>query len=240
MLRRLRMKTIPELLKEIDELYAAGDPQALEARLQEMCREYDEEYPDSFISRSVLYNELGSFYRGKARYEEGEKAFLKAKELIEISGNEEQKTGANYATTLNNLAGLYRMWGRYEQSLELFRQAQRIYDTRPDTDYKTLASCHNNIALLYICLKEADKALAELKTASEMIEGKPGNEYVRSVTLNNTAFALQCAGRPGEAADKMEEAAEAAKTAPGPESDLYKACVKYARVFRQQADSEAG
>ena len=81
------MKTVPELLKEIDELYAAGDPKAMETRLLEMCRECDAEMADSYTGRCVIYNELGSFYRGKARYPEGEKAFLKAKELLEQSGD---------------------------------------------------------------------------------------------------------------------------------------------------------
>ncbi|MBR3397354.1 MAG: tetratricopeptide repeat protein [Lachnospiraceae bacterium] len=232
------MKTIPELQKEIDELYAAGSSEALEKRLLEMCREYDEEQTDSYLSRSILYNELGSFYRGKARYEEGEKAFLKAKELLENSGDEELVKSANYATTLNNLAGLYRMSGSFEASLDYFTRAQKLYDTHPDTDYKTLASCHNNIALLFIRMKEADKALAELRTAAEMIEGKPGNEYVTSVTLCNTGFALQCAGKMKEAADKMEEAACAAAIVPGKESDLYRTCVHFAGVFRKEAEGE--
>lgn len=230
------MKTIPELQKEIDDLYAAGDPQALETRLLEMCAEYDTKLEDNYIGRSVLYNELGSFYRGKARYEEGEKAFLKAKVLLENCEDEEVRSGANYATTLNNLAGLYRMSGQFDDSLKFFRLAQEIYDIRPDTDYKTLASCHNNIALLYIRTGEAEKALEELRTAAEMIEGRPGNEYVKSVTLSNTAFALQSAGRIEEAADKMDEASEAAKVVPGPESDLYRTCIRFAGIFRKQAE----
>lgn len=232
------MKSIPELQKEIDGLYAAGDSDALEARLLEMCAEYDESLPESFISRSILYNELGSFYRGKARYEEGEKAFLKAKDLIEECRDEVLLEGANYATTLNNLAGLYRMSGQFEESLRYFRQAQAIYDRNPDTDYKTLASCHNNIALLYIRTGEADKALAELSTAARMINGKPGNEYVTTVTISNTAFALRKAGRIREAADKMKEALEAAVKAPGTDSELYRVCAHYAGVFQKEAEDE--
>lgn len=72
-----------EILAGIDALLAAGNDAKTEKALIDAIREYTEAHPDNTVGQSVLLNELGGFYRSRGVYDKGEKAYLKAKELLE-------------------------------------------------------------------------------------------------------------------------------------------------------------
>ena len=65
----------------------------------------------------MVYNEMGSFYRGTSRYQESLSAFRKSQELVlDLKGRDT----ADYAVSVNNIAGTYRLMGEYEQAVSLF------------------------------------------------------------------------------------------------------------------------
>ncbi|HIT63728.1 MAG TPA: tetratricopeptide repeat protein [Candidatus Ventrimonas merdavium] len=185
-----RAFSIGKLLAEIDGLLKTGEDARAEARLVEAVSGYAEANPDDIVGQSVLFNELGGFYRNKGRFDKGEAAYWKAKELLEQSADTNENWIWNYATTLNNLAGLYRMDGQLQKAAELFDRAIEAYEhCQQELAPDYLASAYNNKGLVCLDLREADKAKALFLKAKAVLERTEKNPYAMGTTLSNLGFA---------------------------------------------------
>ncbi len=74
---------VNELIAELDELLRKGDDAVTEAWLVETTAKFVETEPENVMGISVLFNELGSFYRARNILDKGEEAFLNAKAVLE-------------------------------------------------------------------------------------------------------------------------------------------------------------
>lgn len=219
---------IHAFFEEYDVLAQTQSDEELEDLLQKACSRYASENPCDKRGQGALYNELGAFYRGRNRLEDGERAFLKAKEVLETPMKQDEcsatsyasyccecadeqidlKESADYATTLNNLAGLYRMWGKMEEALELFEQAGILYGRIPNIPAHVFASCYNNKGLVYLDLGMSAEAELCFRKALILIEGVESNDWFYGTTLSNLAFAFIASGDVERACATLREAAE--------------------------------
>lgn len=208
------MSTIKELLSVYDAMKDSASAAEQEEWLLQACAEAESLEPDQILKISVLYNELGSFYRYQRRLEEGEAAFLKAKAYMEtkvcenVTGckccyytaslpddlfgfeesSPESKT-ANYATILNNLAGNYRLQKRFEEAEDLFKQAIAIYNEHPEIPTALLCSAYNNLALVYLDQGRYKEAVRVFSGILEKLKSSPGDLHEKATTCANMAVA---------------------------------------------------
>ncbi|MEG2958149.1 MAG: tetratricopeptide repeat protein [Oscillospiraceae bacterium] len=131
----------------------------------------------------------------------------------------------DYATTLNNLAGLYRLWGNYSKALELFGAAAERYAKLENLPADVHASCHNNMGLVYLHLKQGQAAEACFGRALGILEGAEERDYARGTTLSNLAFALLLSEKKEDAAGALKTAAQCFLSASGSEDELYQNCI---------------
>lgn len=240
---------IDKAIAGIDALLKAGEDERAEEALVKAIEQYTGDEPEDLVGQSVLWNELGSFYRSRGVLDKGERAFLKAKALLErirgyvytveasartagscacggrdcgaaleksadgaeqgrveiIYGNESMT--ANYATTLNNLAGLYRMAGRYPEALDMFDGAIRVYEGCGEAappDY--FASGYNNKGLVYLDLRDTERARDMFRKAEEILGGDGTCKFAMGTTLSNLGFAAVLEKKYSEAAELFRTA----------------------------------
>ncbi len=220
-----------EIIAKLEELSKMEGDDVLCARLEKTCPDYERENPADVVGAAALWNELGSVCRRNAWFEKGEKAFCRGREILEEAGI----VDGNYATTLNNLAGLYRLWGNHGRSFELFSRCRELYASMPDLPVDMLASCCNNLGLLYLDKKEFAFALGEFSRAEAMIAAIPENYYVHAVTAGNSAYAYYGLGDTQKAAENMLRAARFAEKLEGREGDMYK---NYMGLYRRLGGRE--
>ncbi len=215
-----------EIIAKLDELAESMSDVELVEWLEGVCPEYEIASPGDAAGIAALYNELGSICRRNKWLEKGETAFLRAANTLEKAGISD----GNYATTLNNLAGLYRLAGDHERSFELFSCCRELYARMPELPVDMLASCCNNLGLLYLDKREYASALEEFAKAEEMIAAVPENFYVHAVTAGNSAYAYYGLGDMDRAAGNMLRAARFAEKLEGRDGDMYRS---YMELYRR-------
>lgn len=252
---------IVKVYEELSELMKTKSVEEVCKFLQEKCVAYDKEKPDDYIGRSALYNELGAILRNTGHFEDGEKSFIIAKTLLErkISKYEEScSTGcccggsravivdsfdktsdgtidlritAEYGTILNNLAGLYRMSKQYDKSITLFNDALAVYKVSANVPVELLASCYNNLGILYIEIKELDNAISNLNTALEIVDGK---DEETATTKGNLGIAYFAKEDYVNARLAMEQAAELRLKVSNKDDDAYKYYINSLETINQK------
>lgn len=178
-------RDIQKLIAEIDIALQAGD--VAEKKIIDSIAAYCEACPDNLVGQSILWNELGSFYRSNGIFDQGETAFLKAKSLLEQT--EAYAYTVNYATTLNNLAGLYRMSRQFQKAAAFFDKAIDAYEHCAEhvpTDY--LASVYNNQGLLSLEQEAYDDAKRSFRKAEDILETGGTYPFALGTTLSNLGF----------------------------------------------------
>lgn len=196
---------IHELIAEIDITLNAGDDTAAEKKILDSIAKYSETCPDNLVGQSVLFNELGGFYRSRGFFDQGETAFLKAKDLLEQAG--ESPYTVNYATTLNNLAGLYRMSRQFQKAIASFDAAIDAYEhCTGDVPADYLASVYNNKGLLYLDLQDYPEAKSIFRKAEGILEKGGSYPFALGTTLSNLGFAFIAEKEYPEAAKHFKRA----------------------------------
>lgn len=88
-------------------------------------------YAENAEERGWVYNKLGIVYMNSSRYDDSDKAFLKAEEiLLPIY----KKESSEYATIIHNRGRLAQLQGKLDEAKELLTEAQRIQivvETKP-------------------------------------------------------------------------------------------------------------
>ncbi|MBE7017536.1 MAG: tetratricopeptide repeat protein [Ruminococcaceae bacterium] len=220
-----------KIIAQLDRFSETGSDEELRIRLEDLCPEYEKDYPEDAVGAAALWNELGSVCRRNAWFEKGETAFLRAAKSLEKAGIAD----GNYATTLNNLAGLYRMSGKWDKSFELFSRCRELYLSLQNIPVDVLASSYNNLGLLYLDKKQYAKAADEFKTAENIISAAPENLYIHAVTAGNSAYAWYGLGDMEKAAEYMRRAALTAEKLEGSEGMMFK---NYSALYKRISGKE--
>ena len=189
------MRVLKSFYDKLDELYAAGDQDAVEAFLLDAISETGEQNPE----RAVLLNELAGFYRGVSRYAESENAFERSLSIFEYAGMGET---SEYATVLLNLAGLYRMRGDADKAVDLFFNAMKRLEDLDACGSYAYVSILNNLSLAFQSKGELNQALEYATQALELMRTQDANKHEIATSLNNVSSIYLGLGKL-EAADKM-------------------------------------
>ena len=174
--------SVPDMIRELDELYNAGREQEAEAFL---CRhrELAQKAGDWRSELSVLSELMGHYRRdrnekaGMAAVEQG-LALIREHELGEsISG----------ATIMLNAATTLKCFGFAERSMTVFRHVALVYEKKLSGEDARLAGLYNNMALSCGDLQDFAGAERYFRQALEVLDKNPGGENERAVTLCNLA-----------------------------------------------------
>ena len=80
-------------------------------------------YAENAEKRGWVYNKLGIVYMNSSRYDDSEKAFLKAEEIFFPIY---KKESSEYATIIHNRGRLAQLQGKFDEAKELLTEAQQI------------------------------------------------------------------------------------------------------------------
>ena len=252
---------IKEFFAEFDKMAQTMDDPDLEAVLVDACHRFANEEPSDSRGLAAMYNELGSFYRARNRFESGEQAFIRAKQILEADRLQCNSVAccscaaatidmvpekdrnwthtADYATILNNLAGLYRMWHRPERALPIFEKAETIYAQLENIPADVVASCSNNKGLAYLELKDSKSAMSCFEDAMAKIANLENNDIMFATTMSNMAFAHAIAGEFAAAMEKFQKASEMFRTCSNPDPDMAKYCKAMAERAADRMEHQA-
>lgn len=191
------------IFNEYRDLVKTASFQEQETFLRDKIVNYSSEEPDDNLGLCALYSQIGGLYRAYSKLDEAENAFVKAKELLEDSGDERS---FNYVTVLNNLAGLYYAAKKSDQALELFNKSIRICENGTNVSVEAFVSALNNKGLILQERgenKEAEKIYNRaLKLAKHLKDG--GRQL--ATTFSNLAFVNFASGEKEAAIKYMDEA----------------------------------
>ena len=166
---------------------------------------YSAEEPDDALGLCALYSQIGSLYRTFSRFDDSEAAFIKAKELLEGSGDNKSY---NYVTTLNNLAGLYMASKKSDKALELFNRSIELCSNGTSISLEAYATALNNKGLILQDRGEYAEAESQYKRALEIIEHIKDNGKLLATTHINIAFVRYALKDKKAASENMDKALE--------------------------------
>ena len=216
-----------EYIKEIDAAWDVLPHDELEARLLELAEQVKHDHGAESPVYGSMLNELGAFYKGEGRFEEAERRFINASELIWGKSSDE-----TYATVLNNLAGTHRLMGKLDEAEREFRECISLYQSSIGTRHVLYAAALNNLSL--VCMERDDLgAAAEYQfKAAKVLAGLPQCRDELAVSLINLGTLYQRLGRAEEAETNITEAIRMLREELGIDTPHYHAALNALGVIR--------
>lgn len=191
---------IDEVMGQLQELFAAAQPERIEDFLSEKLKEALEEGDTSSVL--TLINELIGFYRDTAQFEKALLYCGQSRKLMERLG---LQGTVPYAKGLLNVANAYRAAGMRQESLEIYEQVKGIYKELLQPDDFDWAAYYNNLSLLYQEMGEHAQACEQLGLALGVIQ-QYDDDIKTAVSHSNLAVSLMQCGRMDEAAAHIQAA----------------------------------
>jgi tetratricopeptide (TPR) repeat protein len=183
-----------------------------------------------------MVNELGAYYKGTGRFEEAERCFLQALDLLADEGD-------GHATALNNLAGTHRLMGRLDDAEIEFRRCLGLYRDSVGERHVLYAAALNNLSLVCMERDQLEDAARYQAQAADILAGLPQYRDELAVSLINLGTLYQRLGRDSEAEKKLTEAINMFREELGARTPHYHAALNGLGVvhYRQgrYADAEA-
>lgn len=170
-----------DFYEQLDRLYAS-EPRSVERFLQEALKKCRQKGDAEGVV--TVSNELGSLYRGQARYEDSLISFQEALEGMEALGLADSTP---YLTALMNRAGTLRLAGRAEEAITDFCRVLKLLGGEGKDTLYIRASTLNNLGLAYQSLGRLEEAEKCAKQALEIIQMLPGMEAEAASSGNNLA-----------------------------------------------------
>ena len=195
--------TAEQYIAEVDKAYDLPSAAELENRLRELTAEAAGEYGADSAVYAAVRSELGSFYRGQARFAESE-AELSA--VLEILKNAVGENAPDYATALNNLAGTHRRMKKFDRAEAEFAEALEIYARTVGKRHMLYASGLNNLSLLCLDRNDLAGAAAYLSRSADILDGLPECQDELAASLCNLAVLDRKQGRPADGIARLERA----------------------------------
>lgn len=185
-----------DYFEQVDLAYQTLKGPALERRLRELADRCRAEYGGRDALYASMLNELGSYYRGQGRYEESERTFREALELLAQSRGTDSP---DYATALNNLAGTHRLMGRLEEAEREFAACLTLYRQTLGEGHILYAAGLNNLSLVCLDLGDLERAAELQSRAARVLETMPDRRDELASALCNLGELRRRQGRPEEA-----------------------------------------
>lgn len=170
-----------DFYEQLDRLYFS-QPKSIEAFLQETLTQCRQEQDSEGIV--AVFNELGGFFRGRARYEDSLLCFQEALKQMKGLGLTES---VPYLTALMNRAGTLRLVGRAEESVSDFRRVLALLKGETGKIPYIRAATLNNLWLAYQDLARLDQAEDCARQALTILQAMPGMEAEIASSGNNLA-----------------------------------------------------
>lgn len=218
-----------DYIKEIDAAWAVVPHNELEACLLELAERVKRDHGSETPVYGSMVNELGAFYKGEGRFEEAERCFIRASELIW------GKSGAEtYATVLNNLAGTHRLMGKLREAENEFRECISLYRSSIGTRHVLYAAALNNLSL--VCMEQNDlqDAAKYQSEAAEVLAGLPQCRDELAVSLINLGMLYQRLDRMEEAEASITEAIRMLREELGTDTPHYHAALNALGIIRYE------
>ena len=173
---------VPEIIRELDALYAAGREAEAETYLER--RRAEAAAAGDWRAELSLVSELLGQYRRSMAAEKAFAAVDDALALIRAHGLGRTVSGA---TVLLNAATTLGCFGEQEDALAIFRHVSRVYaDTLDPGDYR-FAGLFNNMAQSHAALGQLDEAERLFRAAVKIMEKLPHGGCEVAVTLCSMA-----------------------------------------------------
>lgn len=192
-----------DVLARVDAVWQTHrtDPDALEQALLSLRDEVSLSCGEASPEYVTLCNELGSFYRSRGDYQNGEKSFHAALEGIEtLAGRSDA-----YATCLDNLAELYRLDGRLDECASALAEASVLFSSRHSLEY---AACLNYQGHLCMARRDPTGARARYQSALDIVRENGSPAFELSTAFANMASALMGENSLPEAARYLDAACD--------------------------------
>lgn len=178
---------MPSITEQIDHAYKTMSPTELEAFFKDLREQMHSEHGRISSEYVTACNELGTFFRGRARYAEGEEAYLDALDCIEaLVGRTD-----SYATCLDNLGELYRLWGDFDKCEKFLKAAEDTFSSKESVDY---AACLNYQGHLAEARRDYEKAKELYLHSLAIIEAACPGSGTYATGCQNVANAFQALG----------------------------------------------
>jgi len=184
-----------KIIKGLDELFEKNRLGEIEGYLAENMVKAMQEGDSACLL--VLINEMVGFLRDSNRYEDSLTYAQKALDIIESEG---LSGTVHHATTLVNYGNALRAAGRLETSIEAYTAAEKIFAKVLPADAFDFASLNNNLSLVYMEMREFDKAVECLMKALAIAEKTPGKGFELGVTWTNLGNSILATGTDDEKA----------------------------------------
>jgi len=173
---------VPELIRQLDELYNTGRESEAGAFL-EQWQDRAAMLGDWRGELAMLSEQLG-YYR---RSGEGDKAIFAVQDAMRLIREHRMGSTVSGATVLLNAATTLKAFGRAEESVPIFEHVCRVYaDNLDPLDYR-FGGLYNNMALSYADVADFEKAEKHFELALRVIERCPSPDNELAVTYCNLA-----------------------------------------------------
>lgn len=177
-----------KLTDRIDEAWSTLAPQDLDRFLRELAEEVERDQGTHTADYATVMNELGTFLRVTAQYQDGEQAFLKAlPALEEIAGRDSDV----YATCLDNLGELYRLCGDLDSCERCLTEADQLFVDKGSREY---AACLNYQGHLAEARQDPARARQCYLRSLEIVERIEPESLDLATGYQNVANAYQAQG----------------------------------------------
>ncbi|UTY39815.1 tetratricopeptide repeat protein [Allocoprobacillus halotolerans] len=150
--------TIPELQKQLDQLYATNQLDQAYAFLLEQINTAMEYQDDLAIL--FLLNEMIGYFRVTSQFQLGNQIATQILNILAMSGREQTIDGA---TSYINIATFYRVQGRYQEALDLYQKTEKIYQQYLLPNDELYSAFYNNLSLLYQEMGDIHQAITMQK-----------------------------------------------------------------------------
>lgn len=191
---------VENFFAQLDRIYRS-EPQSAEGFLLENLAQCRQE--NDWEGVIGILNELGSLYRGQARYTDSLQYFQEALEGMGSLGLTDSKP---YLTALMNRAGTLRLAGRAEEAVSDFQHVLTLLNGPSDETRYIRASTLNNLGLAYQSLGRLAEAEDCAEQALEIIQTLPYMEAEIASSGNNLAALCLRQNRLEEAEGWLEKA----------------------------------
>jgi tetratricopeptide (TPR) repeat protein len=222
-----------DYLEKIDRLYETlQDDAAVEAAIKQMIEDYAAEKGTADAVYATLNNELGSFYRHRERYPEGEAAFLQAVETLTALGDIAE---TELAVTRNNLAELYRLQGKLDQAEEQLTASLEVFIAAGNDQVVPYAAALNYLGHVKLDRGLFDEAVDNYERSRDLLIRTDGPTFMLITAYANLVSAFIKEGRLRKAVSTVDEAQQQLGDA-GNDNDQFKMLITLRGVLEDQAN----
>ena len=173
---------VPNTVRELDALYAAGRESEAQSFLEER-RRLAAEGGDWRSEVSMISELLGQYRRSMDR----ERGLAAADDALSLIKEHRLGRTVSGATVLLNAATTLSCFGEHEDALAIFRHVSRVYSDNLDPGDYRFAGLYNNMANSFAALGSTPEAEEMFRAAIALMEKLPGGGNEIAVTLCSMA-----------------------------------------------------